>query len=149
MSAVFLDTGPLGMVSNPKSSPENDACRKWLDDLVARGIRVFVPEIADYEVRRELLRANKTAGIARLDTVKMALEYLPITTNAMLLAANFWARARQAGKATAADKALDGDMILAAQALTAGIASSDIVIATVNIGHLAQFVAAKRWQEIN
>jgi len=64
---IVLDTGPLGMVSNPKSSPTNDACQRWLEDQVARGIRVLVPEIADYEVRRELLRAGKTTGIARLD----------------------------------------------------------------------------------
>jgi hypothetical protein len=38
--------------------------------LVVRGFEVRVPEIADYEVRRELLRANKSKGIARLDLLK-------------------------------------------------------------------------------
>jgi predicted nucleic acid-binding protein len=149
MNVVVLDAGPLGTVSNPRSSTENELCRQWLDDLVARGIRVIVPEIADYEVRRELLRARKLAGIARLDRVKAALDYLPITTEAILLAAEFWARARQQGRPPTGNKELDGDAILAAQALTCGVAASDLVIATLNVGHLDQFAPAKIWQEIS
>lgn len=148
MSVVFLDTGPLGMASNPKSSPENEACQQWLNTLVARGMRVILPEIADYEVRRELLRANKTVGVARLDLVKAALEYLPITTESMLLAAHLWAQVRRQGKPTADNKALDGDVILVAQALTMGLPSEEVVIATVNTGHLELFVTAKHWREI-
>ncbi|MEX2261699.1 MAG: hypothetical protein WD696_07095 [Bryobacteraceae bacterium] len=44
----------------------------------------MIPEIADYEVRRELLRAGKEKGLGRLDA-------LPITTPVMLKAAEFWA----------------------------------------------------------
>ena len=148
MAVVFLDTGPLGMASNPRSSPENEACKQWLRNLVDRGVRVLVPEIADYEVRRELLRADKATGIARLDAVKAALEYVPITTAAMLSAADLWGQARKMGAPTAPDLALDGDVILAAQALTANIPVAELVIATVNVGHLARFVPAKHWADI-
>jgi hypothetical protein len=113
------------------------------------GWEVIDPEIADYEVRRELLRANKTAGIARLDTLKVNARYLPITTEAMLLAAALWARARQEGVATAADKALDADVILEAQALTLRLPDTEIVVASSNTRHLSRFVAAKEWQDIN
>jgi hypothetical protein len=27
---ILLDAGPLGMITNPKSSPENEACNGWL-----------------------------------------------------------------------------------------------------------------------
>jgi hypothetical protein len=37
-------------------------------------------------------------------------------------------------------------MILAAQAATCG--TSDVVIATTNVGHLSRFVAADLWQNI-
>lgn len=148
MSAVFLDTGPLGMASNPKSTPENDACQQWVKDLVTAGVRVFVPEIADYEIRRELLRADKTEGIKRLDILKAALEYLPLTTEAMLLASELWAKARKEGHPTAQDKALDGDVILSAQALSAGLPVSEIVVATVNVDHLIRFLPAKNWKDI-
>ena len=148
MRVVFLDTGPLGMVSNPKSSPENEECRQWLKRLVDGGTRVIVPEIADYEVRRELVRAGKSAGIARLDRLQESLDYVPITTAAMLVAANLWAEARRAGLPTAADPALDGDAILAAQALTYGLRNGEELIATANVGHLSRFVNAKDWREI-
>ena len=63
---VLLDARPLGMVTKPKSSPENVECKNWLAALVYKGTQVVIPEIADYEVRRELLRADKTRGLARL-----------------------------------------------------------------------------------
>ena len=52
---------------------------------------MVVPEIADYEVRREFIRARRTAGIARLDALISQLEYLAITTAAMRRAAEIWA----------------------------------------------------------
>jgi predicted nucleic acid-binding protein len=113
---------------------------------VTAGVRVVIPEIADYEVRRELLRAKKTAGIERLDALADFLEYLPITTVAMRHAAGFWATARQQGQPTAGDKTIDGDMILAAQAVALGAA--DFVIATTNVDHLSRFVTAKLWQTV-
>ncbi|WP_338076332.1 nuclease [Chlorogloeopsis fritschii] len=114
--------------------------------MISGDHRIIVPEIADYEVRRELLRANRVKGIARLDTLIEFLEYLPITTATMRQAAIFWAQARQQGKPTADDKAIDGDMILAAQAVT--LCVSNVVIATTNVGHLSRFVPADLWQNI-
>jgi predicted nucleic acid-binding protein len=143
---VFLDAGPLGLVTNPRRSPRSTACAQWLQSLVSDGTRVIVPEIADYEVRRELLRANKQKGIAQLDGLVDLLEYLPITTAAMRQAAVFWAEARQRGQPTAGDKTIDSDMILAAQGVMLGV--SDIVIATTNVGHLTRFVPADLWQNI-
>lgn len=144
--AILLDTGPLGQITNPKTTPANAACVQWYQALMAGGARLIVPEIADYEIRRELLRANKTPGIARLDGLIQTVEYLPITTAAMRQAAAFWAQARQQGQPTAGDNTIDGDMILAAQALTLGV--SDFVIATTNPKHLAPFVPADVWQNI-
>jgi predicted nucleic acid-binding protein len=143
---IILDTGPLGLVTNPKLSAESIACAQWLQTHVTAGNRVIIPEIADYEVRRELLRANKMKGIARLEDLSRFLEYLPITTIAMRQAAQFWAQARQQGQPTAGDKTIDGDMILVAQAMT--LAVPNVVIATTNVGHLSRFVAAELWQSI-
>lgn|GEM_PF-3238330 len=63
---IVLDAGPLGLITNLKRSAESIACAQWLQSHITSGSRVVVPEIADYEVRRELLRANKIKGIARL-----------------------------------------------------------------------------------
>ncbi len=109
----------------------------------------MIPEIADYEVRRELLRAGKTTGIALLNRMIEALEYLPITTEAVLLAASLWAQARQQEQPTSDPNSLDGDVILAAQALTTGLPEGEILIASDNIGHLSRFVPTKHWRDIS
>jgi predicted nucleic acid-binding protein len=144
---VLLDAGPLGLVTNPRLSPLSVACTEWLQTLVRRRARILLPEIADYEIRRELLRAGKVKGIERLDALGSLLEYLPLTTAAMRHAASFWAQARQQGQPTAGDKTIDGDMILAGQA--AALGEVDLIIATTNVGHLGRFAPADLWQEIN
>jgi predicted nucleic acid-binding protein len=145
---IVLDSGPLGLASNPKSSPESLACGTWLQSHLDLGNRVLVPEIAAYEIRRELIRAKKTRGIARLDAICQLADYLPITTTAMRLAADLWANARQYGSQTADDKSLDGDVILAAQAMTLGLEPGEMVIATDNVNHLSRFTTSARWQDI-
>ncbi len=140
---VLLDASPLGMISNPSATPANLECYNWMESLLMSGYQIIVPEIADYEVRRELLRAGKTHGLARLDLLKNTLDYLPLTTNVMLKAAELWAQARNQGTPTADAKALDCDVILAAQALT-----ENGIVATENVGHLSLFVEAKDWRDI-
>jgi len=44
--------------------------------------------------------------------------------------------------------ALDGDVILAAQAVILRSQGYETTIATTNVGHLSRFTPAKLWQEI-
>ena len=148
LQAVLLDTGPLGLLCNPKATTENRHCRAWAADLADAGIRVIVPEIADYELRRELLQARLMGSLQTLDELIEAVDYLPLTTTMMRQAASLWAQVRQAGRPTADRHALDGDVILAAQTLSLGYTSSAIIVATTNIDHLARFVTADLWQNI-
>jgi hypothetical protein len=71
---VLLDAGPLGMVSHPRPNPD---IAHWLKELLAAGVTVVIPEIADYEVRRELLRANRLKGVRRLDDLKATVATHP------------------------------------------------------------------------
>jgi len=112
------------------------------------GWTIYLPEITDYEVRRELMRAKKADGLRRLDLVSATAIYLPITTSAMRLAADLWAQARQGGWATADTQALDGDIILAAQALALTPVPSDLVVATSNVAHLSRYLPAREWTAI-
>lgn len=147
---AILDSGPIGILSNPFANPEAVQCDAWLDALVARGDRPFVPEICDFEVRRELLRLNSVASIARLDLLLLRVEFMPINRGTMLRAAQLWAEARRRGRPTADAAALDVDVILAAQAqLLAEELREEVVVVTTNARHLAQFVDARRWQEID
>lgn len=145
---ILLDSGPLGLITNPRASQETQACNQWLELLVLKEIEVKIPEIADYEVRRELLRADKLKGIERLDELQKYLDYIPITTQTMLKAAQFWAQVRKQGMPTADDKALDGDVILAAQAKLIQNEGHEVIIATTNVGHLSRLAQAKTWRDI-
>lgn len=146
---IFLDSGPLGLLTHPQRSTEVLAIAEWLSRGILSGSRVIVPAIVYYELKRELLRANKSFGVARLDAFVAAFpgRYLPLGDEALRLAADLWARSRQQGQPTADSKALDIDVILAAQALIFP-AASEVTIATSNPKHLTQFVPAKNWSEI-
>jgi predicted nucleic acid-binding protein len=145
---IVLDSGPLGLLSNPLRTPEVEACDRWLRGVLDSGARVAVPEIVDYETRRELLRARKANGLRRLDRLVAALIYLPITTVAMRRAAELWAQMRRQGQPTADPHALDADVILAAQAQLATGPDDLLTVATTNVGHLGRMVPAQHWDEI-
>jgi predicted nucleic acid-binding protein len=145
---VLLDSGPLGLATNPKASLENAACNLWIEALLQNGKRVIVPAIADYEIRRELLRAGKSAGLKRLDNFCALLEFRPLEPAELVHAAQLWATLRQTGKATSHDHALDGDVILAAQALSLGLPDSEFIVATTNVAHLSLMVPADLWKNI-
>lgn len=145
---VVLDAGPLGLASNDPRKPEAARCLAWLQGLADGGTLVVVPEIADYEIRRELLRSGATAGVRRLNRLLDGLDYRPITTEVMRRAADYWAQARRAGLATADPKALDGDVILAGQASLLGVQGDEVIIATTNPGHLGRFADARPWDQV-
>jgi len=136
----MLDSGPLGRIAHPRPNPEIIA---WLNQLLDANATIMIPEITDYEVRRSLLLSGLTKSVTRLDQLKHVLVYRPITTSIMLKAAELWADARKRGKPTADLKELDGDVILAAQALQA-----NAIVATENVGHLSLFVEARHWKDI-
>ena len=138
--AVILDAGPLGKIAHPRANADIEA---WLEQLLASKVTVILPEIADYEVRRNFLLEGLTKSIDRLDQLGQVLKYLPLNSATMLRAAELWAKARKCGCPTADPKELDCDVILAAQAEQAGA-----VVATENVGHLALFVEAREWREI-
>jgi predicted nucleic acid-binding protein len=147
---LLLDSGPLGLLTHPQRTTDVIDVIEWASKCILSGTRIVVPAIVYYEMKRELLRAKKTFGIGRLDAfVNAAPErYLPLSDEALRLAAELWAQARQAGRPTAEPKALDIDVILAAQALSFGPSPSEVVVVTSNHKHLSQFVTAQNWTEI-
>lgn len=148
MRHILLDTGPLGLLSNPSTAPKPREANAWAEALLRVGEQLVIPEIADYEVRRELLRARKSVGLRRLDELVEGFNYMPLSTRVMRLAAEIWAKARQTGQPTAADAALDGDVILAAQARDLMDQGAEVEIATMNPAHLSRFAPARLWHEI-
>jgi len=140
--SLVLDTGVLGSIAHPR--PNRDIV-EWLSGELRESAIVVLPEIADYELRRNFLMEGMTKSIQRLGQLKIVLTYLPLNTTAMLKAAELWAMARKRGKPTEDPKELDGDVILAAQALELG---SNAVVVTENVGHLSLFVEARTWRQM-
>jgi predicted nucleic acid-binding protein len=152
---IILDTGPLSNcvvpISNLSGMPPtpSQACRLWLTTCEHAGATILVPAIAYYEVLREIERRTATAQKNRLQRYCFQPgRFIPLTTAQLNLAAQLWGQARRTGTPTANDAALDGDMILCAQAQSLGISPADYVVATTNPAHLIRFVNAAQWQHI-
>ncbi|MGD9691788.1 MAG: type II toxin-antitoxin system VapC family toxin [Phycisphaerales bacterium] len=136
---ILIDTNILSTLCHPRMSRET---AKWFSDRIRdpKGPSFTIPEISDYELRRKLLHLIRTGkatkeSIARLDALISRLGYDPITTGIMRCAADLWASARSEGKSTKAPESLDGDVILAAQAIEA-----KGQVLTLNRKHLSRYI---------
>lgn len=152
--AILLDTGPLGLVTAPVGHTDGDSCKQWYATLEAIGSRFYVPQIADYELRRELIRSHKTESVAMLNTFNKAEadRYLCLTADQIHLAAQFWARLRNEHRAGTDDKSLDADLLIAAQAeelLNSDPFLDDVIVATTNPKHLKSVTRAELWSDIH
>ncbi len=148
---ILLDTGILGSLCHPAKATSRPVV-EWLAGLLVADradLEVILPEICDYELRRKLLHLvakgqSDARSVQRLDDLGKLLEFLPLDTDTLRNAAQLWADARTRGRPTAPDHAIDGDVILAAQALQVGG-----VIVTANRKHLSQFVATLDWTQVH
>jgi hypothetical protein len=91
------------------------------------------------------LRDRRDVGDRQI-TLKIAVK---VTYASMRLAAQLWADARRRGRPTAGERAIDVDIILAAQARLIGERGQPDIVATTNVKHLSQFVAAENWETIS
>lgn len=152
MKHIILDSEPLGLITHPANKPDVVAIKAWAASLLSAGHYIYIPEVIDYELRRELLRLGKSDSLALLDALPVYLRYLPLNTDTMRLAADLWAWARQAGLPTGDPKRLDIDVILAAQALTVATLvageGDELIIATSNVAHIARFANTDLWTNI-
>jgi predicted nucleic acid-binding protein len=131
---LVLDTGVLGQICHPRKHHD---VRAWFR-RAAQEHEFLVSEVADYELRRELLRIGSRKSLDRLDELTRELRYLPVTTTTWRAAARLWAEQRSAGRVTA--EGLDGDVLIAAQ----GLAEAASIV-TTNERHFEGIVDALSW----
>ncbi len=145
--AILLDTHPLSQVTHPKINPK---VQQWLRSLGKIETVIRVPEIADYELRRELLRKGKQKSIDRLNKLSQIC-FIPLTPETMRKAAELWAWVRNQGKPTARNESLDGDVILAAQAILQLKSFDQVIVITTNLKHISRFesegICVVDWQQ--
>jgi predicted nucleic acid-binding protein len=137
---LLIDTGVLGQICHPR---RHEDVRVWFRSAVREHV-LLVSELADYELRRELLRIRAARSLARLDELTRELQYAPITTPTWRRAAALWASARSTGVVTAHEAALDGDVLVASQAI-----EERATIVTTNARHFASLSApALEWSAV-
>jgi predicted nucleic acid-binding protein len=134
---LVLDTGVLGQVCRPRKHHD---VRAWFRRAV-REHELLISEIADYELRRELLRIDSRQSLARLDELTRELRYLPATTATWRAAARLWADQRRAGIVTG--EGLDGDVLIAAQTI-----EEAATIVPFNENHFEPLVDALSWAAV-
>jgi predicted nucleic acid-binding protein len=136
---LLLDTAVLGEVCHPRKYGD---VRGWLARVVIPH-EILISEIADYELRRELSRIGSHHSLARLDELTRELSYVPMATSTWRAAAKLWATLRRGGIVTAAPTALDGDVLIAAQAISEGA-----TVVTPNVRHFEPIVPAFSWRAV-
>jgi hypothetical protein len=152
---VFLDSGVIGLLSNPNKRDQVLACENWLYGLLAKGVYVVSSDICDYEVRRNLVLESmhferRSQSLAVLDELHEFIELLPVTPQVLIAASDIWAKSRLQGQAMANGMSIDVDAIICAhwELLKEEFPSRYVVIATTNVRHLSRFTEAFEWESI-
>lgn len=146
---IAIDTNILSKICYPAPESNRIVVNKFKEIISSGQFRVLIPEICVYELKRSLLlnqlnlKEPGSKSLARLQELLSAFEMITMDSSDFNLAADLWAQARASGFSTAGDKALDADVLLAAQAIKASC-----VVITENIKHLQRYTTAKTIFEI-
>jgi len=148
---LLLDTNILMKICHPKQHAD---VKDWLQGWLGRAaggddVEIHVSAAADYELRRGYLwkldkHPNEPKALNRLDQLLELFDLKPVSNNHLRMAAGHWADARHGGYATASERDVDWDVIIASQA-----AEMNAIVVTNNTKHLVRYgVDAKDWSEI-
>lgn len=148
---LLLDTNAIIRLCHPRRDPQ---IKTWLQQWLAHAqtggdVEVVVSAAADYEARRGYLwklasHPDGPKALARLDQLCDLLGIYPIPLDVLRRAAQFWSEAKKGGYSTAEDRAIDWDVIVAAEATGLGA-----IVVTSNAGHISRYgVDARDWGDI-
>jgi predicted nucleic acid-binding protein len=146
---LLLDSNVLARFVRPEVAENKSVAEAILRLIEDPRVEVFVPAIVDYEFRRKLLHLSEYRHQGRkwardalivLDSLAI-INYLPLTTEALKLAARLWAQTRGEGRQRCSEDRLDVDVILAAQAQQVG---GQVV--TMNEKHFLDLVEVFDWR---
>ena len=135
-SIILLDTGVLGKICHKNISIGTIKVLKYLEQ---QKIGLRVPEICDYEIRRNLILENLDKSIRKLNKFRKTDRLIFFNSDTMMIASEIWAEIRKQGNPTENKDNLDGDVILAAQACQLKRYYELVIVLTTNAKDLAKF----------
>jgi hypothetical protein len=133
---IILDSAPLGFICNPKNK---DSYRKLSNFAKSLNFSIGVPEIIDYELRRNFELENLQKSISLLSQFHQRDQLILLESEDLIRAAELWAWCRKQGSTTTENKGIDIDVILVSQALSQKNNFDKVVILTIDIGDLSVF----------
>lgn len=134
---VLLDSGPLGEIISPKPK---GYIKDWLSFIKQNKISLRVPEIIDYEIRRNLILSNLGKSERRLNQYRNRKEFIHLNSEILICACEIWAELRRIGQPTASKERLDIDVLLIAQAISQTDSFEEVIIVTTNVKHLIRCI---------
>jgi predicted nucleic acid-binding protein len=143
---IILDTGTLGLITNPSRNPVCLECQKWFKSILSTRAKITTSEVCDYELRRELIRSKKQEGLKRLNQFRENFGCIPVTSEDFDKAAELWAWARNTGQSTANEDSIDADVILCAQSIIISNSGKSGIIVTTNVKHLDRYTPSLHWK---
>lgn len=137
---LLLDTNVLVRLCHPTGHQD---VKDWFRALLLKGgaaPEFLISVLADYELRRALLRRGGTASLDRLDELARSVTVVPITPEVVRRGAEIFASIPESG----GNRASDADVLMAAQAQLEGavLVTSDALLRDV------PGIMAKDWHEI-
>lgn len=139
-SKIMLDTNVIARICHPTKYRE---VQDWFRSVLEHGPAapvVLVSVLADYELRRKLVEVDAGESLRRLDELARSLRYVPVTAEAVRLAAKL----RLDVEAEALAGMSDADLLMAAQAQIEGAV---LVTGDRRLRQIPGLVA-KDWNEI-
>jgi toxin FitB len=133
---IILDSAPLGFFCNPKN---RDNYKKLSNFVKSLNFSIGVPEIIDYELRRNLELENLQKSISLLSQFQQRRQLISLESEDLIRAAELWAWCRKQGSTTTENKGIDIDVILVSQALSRKDFFNKVVILTIDTGDLSVF----------
>lgn len=150
---ILIDSGILGILSNPNESELNVKCENWLYEKFLRGT-ILTSQVCKYEVKRSLLLNQKRnlqlAGINKLTELENLIDFISITEEDIEIACKLWVKSIIQGIQVAPEKDINFDIMICTQweRLKKENPGREIIIATDNLRHLTRFAQAQSWQNL-
>ncbi|MEP7119886.1 MAG: PIN domain-containing protein [Byssovorax sp.] len=136
----MLDTNILVRICLPTG---NRDVQEWFQSLLLRGAdapEILVSVLADYELRKTLIRRGASTSLGQLDSLAGSMTYVSVTAEAVRRAADLAARLSPEDRRQISDV----DVLIAAQAELAGA----LLVTSDHRLRAMPEITAKDWSEI-